>query len=327
MSTGRTILPATEEFLSERNGKGDYKLEWAYKNAILSFGSKADAEEVLKHYLINPTDPYAADILEIVGKWGDEELAKEVYEVSIQDNRLQDNFPEQVLEVLGQLKFEPAKPVLAHYAFRSSDYYSNKAAVLGLLNFNCEEFQDEITTSIKELLGKNLFPEFLPALVSKLIDRKNLLEELYSSGASTTSTDCNAGIFLAFSLCGEEGKTYFKNALFDPAWEAYYNAARYVLVGMTNLGISFSELMEEVMQIEDERMLQYHMLVIISLLEVKASSYNDKGESFETIYRQLLSTQIFSQLAERAGLLPDAEKVEELLIFRMREEVLLRNRR
>lgn len=326
LNTGRSILPATESLLREISEKGDYTLANAYKSAILHFGSKTDADKLLEHYIKNPTDPFAADLLEIVGRWGDTTHAQKIFAISIQEGRLLENFPEQVLEVLGQLGYEEAKPVLVHYAFKISEYYLNKSAVHGLLHFDCSEYQQEITRCISDVLDKNLFPEFLPALISKLDDRKELLDQLFSSGSTIISTDCNAGIFLGFSLCGEEGKTYFKNALFDPNWEAYYNAGRCALTGLHNLNISFAELLKEASGIQDEKILQYHMLVIISLLEIKASSYKYEGESFESIYSALISTQLLSTLAEKAGLLADAEKVEELLIFRMREEVLLKNK-
>ncbi|NJY64034.1 hypothetical protein HC174_14925 [Salinimicrobium sp. CDJ15-81-2] len=327
MNTAKAILPATFGLLKEISGKADFRIISAFKNAILSFGSKADADELLQHFLQNPTDPYAGDLLEVIGSWGDSSHAEKIFRFSISDGRLHENFPETVLEILGQLGYEPAKPVLAHYAFNSPEYYLNKAAVLGLLHFDCKEYREEIRNSIVKVLDKNLFPEYLPALICKLEDCKELLEQLYRSGATIISTDCNAGIFLGFSLCGDEGRSYFKNALFDPNWEAFYNAARTIVQGMTHLNITFEELMQEAGEIKDEKQLQYYMLVILSLLEIKADSHESKGESFEKLYRNLIATGHLTTLAEKAGQLHDAESVEKLLILRMKEEVILRNKR
>ncbi|WP_037374251.1 hypothetical protein [Salinimicrobium xinjiangense] len=327
MNTDRKLLPATESLLAEIAGKADFHIIDAYKNAVLCFGSKADADELLKKFLEEPTEPFSEDLLEIIGQWGDEKHAREIFNCCITDIRLNENFPEAVLEVLGRLKFEPAKPVLAHYAFRSSQYYLNRSAVLGLLHFDCREYQQEIKNAVTGVLSKNTFPEFLPALVCKLENRKELLDQLFHSGSTTISTDCNAGIFLGFALCGKDGKKYFKEALFDPNWEAFYNAARMVVKGMDHLEISFEELLQEATLIKDEKVLQYYMLVLISLLEIKVKSYENSGESFEKIYRSLFVTKLFLILAEKAGQEDDAEKLEELLILRMKEEVMLRNRR
>lgn len=325
LNTAKAILPATEGLLQEISGNVDFALIKAFKNAVLRFGSKADAEVVLQHFLRIPTGSFAGDLLEIVGRWGNLSHAQKLYDFSLSHDRLNENFPEAVLEVLGQLKFEPAKPALAWYAFNSSDHYINRAAVLGLLHFDCSEYKEQIKNIITSIPGQNLFPEYLPALICKLDDRKELLEQLYTSGSTITSTDCNAGIFLGFSLCGEEGKGYFKKALFDPNWEAYYNAARVVLQGMQHLGISFEELLQEAIQVKEEKELEYYMMVLTSLLEIKVDTHENSGESFEKIYRDLFVTRIFPGLAEKAGQQEDAEKVEELLILRMQGEVLLRN--
>jgi hypothetical protein len=327
LNTDRKLLPATGNLLAEIAGKADFHFINACKNAVLCFGSKADADELLKRFLEEPTQTFSEDLLEIIGRWGDERHAREIFNCCITDFRLNENFAEGVLEVFGRLKFEPAKPVLAHYAFRSSDYYLNKAAVLGLLHFDCREYRKEIKKSITHILGKNLFPEYLPALICKLEERKELLEQLYNSGSTIISTDCNAGIFLGFSLCGEEGRSYFKKALFDPNWEAFYNPARIILQRMHHLNVSFAELIKDAGEVRDEKQLQYYILVIISLLEIKVDSYGLYGEGFENLYRDLIATGLLTTLAEKAGQHPDAEKLEELLILRMKEEVMLKNRR
>jgi hypothetical protein len=64
-------------------------------------------------------------------------------------------------------------------------------------------------------LNQNIFPEFLPALICKLPEKEIELEQLYQWGEKFASTDCNAGIILGFSLCGDEGKIYFKKALLE----------------------------------------------------------------------------------------------------------------
>lgn len=327
LNTTKAVLPATFELLKEIAGKADFRMINAFKNVVLSFGSKADAEELLKHFLQNPTDPYAGDLLEVVGKWGDSSQAERIFSFSISDGRLNDNFPEAVFEILGQLIYQPVKPVLAHYAFNFTEYYLNKAAVFGLLHFDCKEYREEIRNSIVNVLDKNLFPEYLPALICKLQDRRELLEQLYRSGATVISTDCNAGIFLGFSLCGEEGRSYFKYALFDPNWEAFYNAAATILQGMAHLKISFEELIREAGEVRDEKQLQYYMLVIISLLEVKADSHEPIGENFEKLYRDLIATDLLTTLSEKAGQLHDAETIEKLLILRMEEEILLKSKK
>ena len=170
----------------------------------------------------------------------------------------------------------------------------------------------------------------MPALVCKLHDREEVLEKLYKTGTEYCSTDCNAGIFLGFSLCGEQGLPYFKKAMFSPAWDAVYMANSYVVEGMGNLGITFSELFREVQGIEDKEKQEYGLQLLLSLLEVKithAKMALNASESYSDIKRELFGLKggkysgELIEFAEKFGKQEEAYMLEKLLRFRLREEV------
>ncbi len=192
-------------------------------NSIVKCGYKSDADAILNQYLTNPNDFHYTYLIPVFKKFEDHSIAEQIFNVSIKQNKLSENDRPEILELLGQLKFTPIKQILADYIFGGSntDYYISKYAILGLLNFNCSEYQKQIEIEIERCYGKNLFSEFVPALVCKLKDRNSILEKLYELGDKFASTDCNAGIVLGFSLCGEQGRRYFKKVLFSRNWEIY----------------------------------------------------------------------------------------------------------
>ena len=171
-------------------------------NSIVICGDKTDADAILTQYLTNPFDFYYSFLMPIFKKFGDNSIAEQIFNISIQQNQLIENADSEVLEVLGYLQYAPIKQILANYIFESknTDYYISKSSALGLLHFNCDEYQNKIEIEIEKGYGKNLFPEFVPALVCKLKSKTSVLENLYKLGSEFASTDCNAGIILGFSL-------------------------------------------------------------------------------------------------------------------------------
>lgn len=228
----------------------------AMVGAILKCGSKADADALLVQYLKNPFDFDHSYLLPVFKKWGDRAVAEQLFSIVIGDNGFNENADPELLEVLGALQYAPVKPILADGIFteKTGDYYMLKYAALGLLHFDCSDLRKEIKKEIEDCYGKNLFPEFVPALVCKLTDRTPVLEQLYELGSTTASTDCNAGIILGFSLCREEGRRWFMKVLFDTAWETGSSATgtvHYVYEGLKNLGISLKTVYEHMISAPD----------------------------------------------------------------------------
>ncbi len=298
-------------------------------NSILKCGDKSDADAILSYYLANPFESDYSYLLPVFKRFGDNHFAESIYNV-YQEN-LKDN--SEILELLGDLKYEPIKPILAEFVFKNpeSDYYLSRYSVLGLLNFNCDEYKNQIETAIEKCYGKNLFPEFVPALVCKLKNKKTVLEKLYILGNEFASTDCNGGIILGFSLCGEEGREYFKQTIFNPNWETGYSGTGTTVcsyMGLKNLGITFRELYEDIKQITDKEKLKYSLNVFFALLEIKINDFEiTKEETFADIHKFLFqrTKNNLLDLAERTDNLKEAYEMQKLIELKMNEEVILKN--
>ena len=298
-------------------------------NSILKCGDKSDADAILSHYLENPFESDYSYLLPIFKRFGDNNSAEKIFNV-YQEN-LKDNA--EILELLGDLKYEPIKLILAELVFKNSelDYSLSRHSVLGLLSFNCDEYQNQIETAIEKCYGKNLFPEFVPALVCKLKNQKAVLEKLYELGNKFASTDCNGGIILGFSLSGKEGCKYFKQTIFNPNWETGYSGTGTTVcsyMGLKNLGITFRELYEDIKQITDKGRLKYSLKVFFALLEMKIDDFEIKNEeTFADIHKFLFqrTKNNLMDLAERTDNLKKAYEMQKLIELKMNEEVILRN--
>lgn len=311
-------------------------------NSVLKCGDKSDADRLLPQFLSDPQDFHHALVLPVFKKFGDRHHARALFEACIGSGKFDPQTDAEILEVLGSLQFEPVKQLLVNYAFVETDYYLSRHAVLGLLHFDCGELQDTITGEIEKCYGRNLFPEFVPALVCKLRDKTATLEKLYELGNTTASTDCNAGIILGFALSGKEGEWYFRQALFDPAWELFSGATGSVYQayrGLHFLGITFRELHQHLKQISDPQTLDYALTMLLSLLEMKIMDRENTGpESFADLYQSLFKwTEKKDNLIDLcqkanptrafgfANKEEDAYRLEKLVGLKMDEENILKN--
>lgn len=300
-------------------------------STILKCGDKSDADTILLYYLSDPFESYYSYLLPIFKRFGDYDFAKQLYNV-YQDN-LTDN--SEILELLGDLRYEPIRPILAKFVFENpeSDYYLLRHSVLGLLNFDCDEYQNAIEVAIEMCYEKNLFPEFVPALVSKLKNKKAVLEKLYILGNEFASTDCNGGIILGFSLCGEEGREYFKKTIFNPNWETGYSGTGTTIcsyMGLKNLGITFRQLYEDIHLTTDKGKLEYSLNVFFALLKVKIDDIEiNRKETFVDIHKFLFQSTKNNLLnfAERIDYqkVKEAYEIKKLIELKINEEVILRN--
>lgn len=334
------MLPVTQElihYLQQSSQARQYTVLQAMVHTIVQCGSAADADALLPVFLQQPADLDHVALLPVLRRFGDKQTAEKVAEACTENNRLKEIVDEGVLQLLGALQHEPSRPLLMYYAFEKQpyDYYQNKYAVLGLLHMNCEGLQETIKASIENCYGQNLFPEFVPALVCKLNaeDKKEVLEKLFELGATTASTDCNAGIILGFSLCGSDGESYFSKALFDPAWELHSTSTGslyFTYQSLQNLSISFQQLFEKVKAIEESDNRDYALNVLLALLEVKINEpleLKTEAESIAVIYTLLFDSEVknLAALTQKQTLIENIDRIEKLLELKMREEMLLKN--
>lgn len=329
----RTWMPAiklTEDLLlslQQQPYSGDAVIS-ALTAVILRNGSIDDASAVCDHLIANPASFDHYELLEIIKRWGNAEHAERIFKVVIENKRLKEPVDPAVLEIFGALKYFPAKEVLVHYSFDEDDHYLHKHAVLGLVGLDCSDLQGKISEAIDGVYGKNLFPEFIPALVGKLSTKGEKLRKLYESGKHYASSDCNAGILLGFSLSGEEGKEYFLKALFDPAWEVPSTATgsrSFAFRGLMEQGISFIDVYEEVQKEGTGGNGEYALIVFLSLLEESIFSYwgamrpLNFTQTYEVLYGE--TDNLLQVLAEGKGMEDEILRLEKLLRLRVYEEI------
>lgn len=324
-------------YLKLEKSERDVTIIQCLVNAILKCGNKMDMDAIFVQFLNNPFDFHYSYLFPLFKKWGDEEVAAQIFEVAISNNRLLDANSPEVLELLGYLKYAPVKQVLVDYIFESpeeSDYYISKYAILGLLHFDCTEYQEKIKTAIENCYGKNLFPEFIPSLVSKVDHNHELLRNLYILGSEYASTDCNAGIVYGFSLCENAGREYFRKLLFDPGWETGSTGTgtiHFAYLGLKNLAISFKELYHEIKSPAMRDNLKYNFEVFIALLTKRIDDIEtEQTESFTDLHALLFKGKNderdhFFDLATLVDKAEEAYHLEKLVELKMNEDAILLN--
>ncbi|MEH0156625.1 hypothetical protein V6R21_20950 [Limibacter armeniacum] len=331
------MLKTTDKLIKylSQDGEKNTQVVATYVNAILMCGSKEDAEALLDYFVSSKYEFYSEYLIGVFEKWGDESFAPKIFDTHLKNISFEDSeLPElELMELLGKLKFEPIKPYLVHFALNNvGDHYTKRSAALGLLNFDCFEIEELILAKIKETYQKNLFPEFTPALVCKLKDQVEVLENLYESGSEYCSTDCNAGIILGFSLCGKKGEGYFKEVLFDRNWEADAGATGTVhstYKGTINLNISLIALLTEIINEPEPNRQKQGVSVLLSLLELRINDYSGKSiDTVEDLYNAMFTWQEDSDenlinIARTYELEDEAYKLERLFEMKMMEDVLM----
>ena len=335
------MLKTTRElidYLKQQGTRADYGLVNAYVNAVLVCGNADDLPAVLAQYIAQQGDFIGTLLLPIVEKWGTANSAQQLFETCFAGELLKENIESELLEVLGNLQFSPIRPILIKYAVdevKNHSYYHGLHATKGLLNFDCSDIEERIRAGIESTYGQNFFPEFLPALVGKIADNAAVIEALYNAGNTSCSTDCNSGIVLGISLCGEKGLPYFKALLFNPNWDAWDGATgtvNFAYEGTINLGLKMGDLYRKIKTIENPEQLRYAVRVLLALLERKIQDYsltNNKFESFRSIYEicyQWEDDDVRNNLVDLAGKVKMEDKayeLERLLEMRVKEEVLI----
>jgi hypothetical protein len=187
---------------------------------VARYGGSEDADALLDLFLEAPAEYRRACVLDAVMRAGTGDTARRLASACLSGGRLKKGTQANVLHALGFLGFADARDALWAHAQDGSDHSEQQAASLGLLNLSCAGLEREIEAAIRACVGKNLFPEFLPALACRT-ENPNLLQTIFDLGRTTASTDCNAGIVYGIALFGDAGSTHFDQLLFDPYWEAY----------------------------------------------------------------------------------------------------------
>ena len=265
------MLTATQK-LAEIIGKNPddlvSSLVEAYAYPIAMSGSTEDATLLTRLALSHPAKSWTGELFEAIAATGNTDHGEQLLHAFVHEGTLLPGTDERLLLALGKLQVIAAYPMLWQYALHARDHYESKYAVFGLLA-TTDTRPEEIKVAVNACLGQHLFPEFVPALVSKLPDREDWLPQLYALGCRC-STDCNAGLLVAFSLCGDAGKDWYLKAIFNPDWEAGDSATgtlHYTWQGMKALNLRFADLADSLSQLAEPASQDYACVVIYTLLQ------------------------------------------------------------
>jgi hypothetical protein len=234
------VIQSTRTLLEQLAGGVAFDDREAWMHVIRRYGTAADAEALLDAFLVAPAE--RGWLLPIVQKRGTAATAARLFAMCADGDRLREGTPEDVLHCLGYLGHEPAETLLWRYA-TEGDHYESQSACLGLLDLPCRGL--EVAAAIAAHEGKNLFPEFLPALAVKTGDPL-WVPRLVRWGQDGASTDCNGGLLLGIAMLG--ARDDFLAVLRDPRWEADATATgsrTWAWAGTRVLGMGLEELQRE----------------------------------------------------------------------------------
>lgn len=228
--------------------RSSYQVQAGYAETLLHSGSRADAA-ALCSLLIDSDLSYRLDVvLGPIMAHGDPSLARRLLDAARRvDWQARDDLAVSVLHALGYLGCQDAVELLVEQAV-VGNHYQCLHACLGLLHLDLSAHADTLLGALERCAGKNLFPEFLPALAAKLDPDPARLQWLLAQGQSA-STDCNGGLLLGIALFGAQARGVFLDVLDDPLWEAQGGGTgtdRWAFVGTRLLEIELGELYQRV---------------------------------------------------------------------------------
>lgn len=276
------MLKATDELIAA--GPGAAGAGWQRAGELVRvighLGTRADADALQAHFL---DDPARNDfVLPVLERHGDATLARQLLYATTDARGLLPDMPAGLLRTFGYHGLSETRAMLWGYArtdpaWRSGNEHSTStAATYGLLHLPCDDLADEIDAEIRSYVGRNLFPEYLPALAAST-GRARLLDVLWQI-ADTASTDCNGGLILGTALYGEHGRARFHELMWSDAWEAANGSTGSVhalLDGTYVLGIRIADVAAEWKRRLDAGERPLHGFVLVEgLLEARLRSWH-----------------------------------------------------
>lgn len=285
----------------------DYRIIDSYVRAIDQLGTLEDLQTLLELFLQQPDNYQYASLLIPIKKRGNISMANMLVEHCLDNCLLKEGISENVLDCLVWLKHPQAEEILwRHFHYEKSDYAMHCSACIGLLHFDLSANQEVIIRAIEKCIGNNLFDEFVPALVCKVTNvtkRDELVERLYESGNTVTSTDCNGGIVLGLALSSGKGETLFRKLFWDEHWEIQGGGTgtdTWAYTGLQYLQISIQDLCRQIQknidnQQSDEQTI-HQLRVLKSMLSWRTSRPHSLLQFSPSFTDSLLNiyTSIFS---------------------------------
>ncbi len=302
----------------------------AWASRLVRLGGPRDAAQAADAFLA-AVDRFPENdlipLLEVVAAHGGHAEGAKLYawvtEKGLADNSRLDEIRMQelvgeVLITLARLEFSAAIPLIADTAFECQKWQLQYDAVLGLLHLDCAEYQDRIIRGIQACYGHSIFPEAMPALVCKVIDKDvqaQMLHELYELG-TFCSLDCNSGIVEGFARSGAAGRPYFKAALYDPFWECDEGGTGTLWASYQGLdlqGLTFAEIIYDLHAMTDPAQRRHVTSLLVALLKQRAHDVTGTHiENFLELHRLLDDDSLHQELREVQQELCEAQRLIEL---------------
>jgi hypothetical protein len=225
----------------------------SYVNAIEQRGTQEDVQILLDLFLKQPNYTHSS-FLDVIKNKGSKQMAEALVNRCFHDDLLlKEDITEDVLECITWLEHPQAEAILwRHFHHDKADHYMHRSACLGLLHFDLSSHQNTIIQAIEKCIGQGLFDEFVPTLVCKVNNahkRDELIDQLYESGNTVTSTDCNGGIVLGLALSPDKGETLFRKLFWDEHWEIEGGGTgtdNWAYAGLQYLQISIQDLCRQI---------------------------------------------------------------------------------
>lgn len=281
------MLRATRSLLSAYERSPDAGAEAATAgllDVVARLGSRADVDALLGAFLAAPEA--RPELVLPLTRMGDGDTARAIRDRCFAGGRLLPGMPPEVLRCVGWHRLHGAEEVLWPYARHDGNlppdpgvgpvpdapWGADREAVYGLLHLPCDGIRDEIRAAVEACLGRNLFPEWVVALAARAGGRE-LLDAVYEHGATTASTDNNAGLVLGVAMF-ERSEARFWELIADPAWGIGHNQANVeaAYAGLRHLGLGVVDVYADLVGrlaagTGDKR---YGFIVLLSLLELCA---------------------------------------------------------
>ena len=314
-------------------------------DTITRHGSTADAEAFLSLFIQSKE----AQLLKPLQAHGNAQIAQTLFNHSIENGKLKEDFPPQTLLALGYLQHAQTETVLLAYYKglfnKQLDWDLHVAICLALLNYDCTGYEKVIQEEIEKCLSASLFPEMIPSLAVKTGD-DTMLEKLYHHGCTKASSDASAGLLLGIAMFGQKGKELFKKAIYNPNWEAGSTATgnrTYTMMGLAYLQISLAEMFEDMKQLHKDggNGLPQHLFLLESMLEAKLAGGGmflvrcipPHAETYAAVYEALFApadgNSIFTYIEQvqvtvwKDLLVQSFERLQELYALQMAHQTEL----
>lgn len=313
----------------------------SYVRAIDALGTQEDVQLLLDLFLQQP-DFYRSSLLHPIKRQGTQAMAESLVAHCFNDKGLlKEDIPEDVLDCITWLNHPQAEEILwRHFHYEKADHSMHFSACIGLLHFDLSAHQDTIVQAIEQCIGKSLFDEFVPTLVCKVNDahkRDELIEQLYESGNTVTSTDCNGGIVLGLALSSGKGEAYFKKLFWDEHWEIQGGGTgtdSCAYTGLQYLQISMQDLCRQIQANidggQDDKQTIHQLRVLKSMLSYRVSrSYSWLKfspiftDSLLNVYSSIFSWSTPHKDDSLAGLASSLTQ-GKLNFYRVRDELQLK---